>query len=170
MYLKTRYLDDGKCSKQQCLFQCLCFLSCSVGSKNHKKVTHLRHDLHLAAKRNSSLLRPLTFYLKSFLQKITLKGKQCPFDVSSPKLVYAALIMDAVSTSEMSVSFYETTRRNIPEVLSSSHTKPYCYSRFVWLNTINEACEIANDAFGKQCGIFLNYRTDNKYDWVCRLL
>jgi hypothetical protein len=26
-----------------------------------------------------------------------------------------ALMMEAVSTSEMSVNFYETTRRNIPE-------------------------------------------------------
>jgi hypothetical protein len=31
-----------------------------------------------------------------------------------------ALMMEAVSTSETSVSFYETTRRNIPEDKSSS--------------------------------------------------
>jgi hypothetical protein len=33
-----------------------------------------------------------------------------------------ALMMEAVSTSEMSVSFYQTTRRNIPED-SHVHTR-----------------------------------------------
>jgi hypothetical protein len=38
-------------------------------------------------------------------------------DVLTTSIIRAiiALMMEAVSTSEMSVNFYETTRRNIPE-------------------------------------------------------
>jgi hypothetical protein len=37
----------------------------------------------------------------------------CCLHLTKPDLIY--LMMEAASTSEMSVNFYQTTRRNIPE-------------------------------------------------------
>jgi hypothetical protein len=38
---------------------------------------------------------------------------------------YCALMMEAVSTSEISVNFYETTRRNIPQDINLKSLKRY---------------------------------------------
>jgi hypothetical protein len=46
-------------------------------------------------------------------------------DVSEVLTASIALMMEAVSTSETSVSFYQTTRRNIPEDGHQLNTIPF---------------------------------------------
>jgi hypothetical protein len=67
--------------------------------------------------------------------------------------IIIALMMEAVSASETSVNFYETTRRNLPE---DSHLHSFIYltsNSFTWLN--NKIGHLRATCFGPRAIIKL---------------